>query len=289
MNSIIVYPSLKEAADQASGHAQRNFLRLNVVLLSILSLTALISGWVPTCQETQRALSILIAVLMFVALGITTMLRIGKFDDRWFRCRALAENVKSAAWFFVMCPHALIASSEGDYLKEITELQKRLAPVSKEVALCDEGGPLVTDWMRETQNLALEQKLAIYRQNRVDDQLVWYFKKSKFNIAREKRWFLAIFVIEFFAVACAAFQAWKLYQVNVGGGMAALSAGFIAWMQTKRFSDLGVSYSIAANDLRHIAAERQNVTTEEDAQIFVKEVEAAVSREHSMWLARRVD
>jgi hypothetical protein len=289
MNPTIVYPSLNEAADQASGKAQRNFLRLNIALLTILALTALVSGWTAACPEMQRGIAIGIALLMFAALAITTILRVGKFDDRWFRCRALSENIKSATWFFVMCPQALVASSEGVYLKEVDELQKRLVQIAKEVALCDEGGPLVTSWMKETQKLPIDQKLAVYRQNRVQDQLIWYFKKSKLNTNREKHWFLAIFIIEFVAVAYAALQAWQLWQVNVVGGIAAMSAGFIAWMQTKRFSDLGVSYSIAANDLRRIAAERENVVTEEDAQIFVKEIETAVSREHSMWLARRVD
>jgi hypothetical protein len=68
-----------------------------------------------------------------------------------------------------------------------------------------------------------------------------------------------------------------------------MSAGAIAWMQTKRFSDLDVSYSIAANDLRRISAERKNAETEEDVQILVKEIETAVSREHSMWLTRRIE
>ena len=89
----------------------------------------------------------------------------------------------------------------------MAELQKRLSPVAKEVALCDEGGQLVTTWMKEVQSLSLDQKLKIYRQNRVEDQLVWYFEKSRFNIRREKNWFVAIFVIEFFAVAYAALQA----------------------------------------------------------------------------------
>lgn len=66
-----------------------------------------------------------------------------------------------------------------------------------------------------------------------------------------------------------------------------MSAGFIAWMQTKRFSDLGISYSIAAGDLRRIAEERAHVETESDVELLVKEVEAAVSREHSIWMAHR--
>ena len=289
MDSPVVYPSLKDAADEASGKAQRNFLGLNIALLAILALTALVSGWAPDDLERKRSVAMAIAVLMLAALAITTMLRIGKFDDRWFRCRALAENMKSAAWFFVMCPQAQIILSESNYLKEVAELQKRLLPVAKEIALCDEGGSLITTWMKETQSLPLEQKLAIYREHRVQDQLIWYFEKSRLNIRHEKNWFVAIFVIEFVAVAYASLQAWQLWGVNAVGGMAAISAGFIAWMQTKRFSDLGVSYSIAANDLRRIQAERENVTTEEDVQIFVKEIEVAVSREHSMWLARRID
>lgn len=287
-DAIIVYPSLKVAADRASGVAQRTFLLLNVAQLTILVVTSFIAGWSPASSLWQRNVDIAVAVIMFGALGIATWLRLGKFDDRWFRCRALSENVKSAVWYFVMCPESLVVGSETNYLKEVELLQSRLEQVSKEVALYDDDGDLVTQWMRDTQKLPLEQKLRLYREHRLQDQQNWYHARARSNTRLEKNWFCAIFLVEFIAVACAAIQAWHHCEMNIVGGVAGMSAAFIAWMQTKRYSDLGVSYSIAASDLRQIAAKRQNATTEDEVQTLVQEVETAVSREHSMWLARRV-
>jgi hypothetical protein len=287
MTSAIVYPSLKQAADAASALSQRRFLALIIAQLWILVLTAVTSGWTPADPAFQRGVAIVVAILMFIALGIATTLRLAKFDDRWFRCRALAENIKSGVWFFVMSPAISVAEAEAAYLAEVDQVQKRLEQVAKEVALHDVGGPLITGWMRETQRLPLDEKVRLYREKRLEDQRGWYLNRSQYNTRREAWWFGGVFVIEFAAVAYAALQAWRLWQFNAVGAMAAMSVGLIAWMQTKRFSDLALSYGIAAGDLRRIAAEREHVATEEDLENLVKDVETAVSREHSLWLARR--
>src|ERR1035438_9149980 len=125
MNPQIEYPSLKEAADAASSSAQRTFLRLNIAQLAILIISALISGWTPGISSIQRSVALSVAILMFAALGITTMLRLTKFDDRWFRCRALAENVKSAVWYFVMSPANSATESEAAYLAEVERSEER--------------------------------------------------------------------------------------------------------------------------------------------------------------------
>lgn len=287
MKQAFEYPSLYAAASSASSAAQRVFLRLNAAQLSVLVLTAFVSGWTPASAAGQRGVAICVAVLMLGALAVSTSLRIWKFDDRWFRCRALAENVKSAVWYFVMCPAAQVSGSRTAYLEQIKQLQERLEQVAKEVASHDTDGPLVTRWMEESQNLSVDEKVSIYRRERLEDQRHWYHTKSQQNAKHEKLWAAAIFVIEFLAVGYAALQAWRLWEFNAVGTIAALSAALIAWMQTKRFSDLALSYSIAAGDLRHIASQRERAATEAEAQQLVKEVEAAVSREHSMWFARR--
>jgi hypothetical protein len=288
MSAPVEYPSLKEAADAASDSAQAAFLKLNLAQLSLLVITALISGWTPSSHEAQRAVAVAIACTMFLALAVVTVLRLTKFDDRWFRCRALAENVKSAVWYFVMSPASSAISGEGAYLAEIEEMRKRLEQVTKDVALRDSGGPLITIWMKQTRELSLDQKLSLYREKRLDDQRTWYLRHSQLNTKREKRWFGAILAVEFTALAYAVLQIWQLLEFNAIGAMAALSAAFIAWTQTKRFSDLALSYGIAAGDLARIAAGKESAATEPELQSLVKEVETAVSREHSIWLARRV-
>jgi hypothetical protein len=86
----------------------------------------------------------------------------------------------------------------------------------------------------------------------------------------------------------AAYQACQLKEMNLVGGVASIGTALIAWSQRKHSSDLDTSYPIAAGDLRRIGEVRLKVETQEQLDLLVQEVETAVSREHSMWLARRV-
>ena len=285
--SPVDYPSIQRSANEASGSAQHVFLWLNKLQLILLVLTAIVSGWGPTAPDIQRIVGIAVAITMMVALAIEIALRIGKFDDRWFRCRALAENIKSAVWYFVMSPADHTSLAEVEFLGQIEQLQERLPDLAKELSLHDDTGSLVTDWMRQTQLLPFAQKLVLYRKQRIDDQQQWYHRNAKGNVKRERIGSWAIFALEFIAIGYAFLQAWRLWEFNAVGGIAAVSASCIAWIQMKRYSDLGTSYAIAAGDIRRIAEKRQHVRTDPELQEFVREIETAVSREHSMWLAKR--
>jgi hypothetical protein len=171
--------------------------------------------------------------------------------------------------------------------KREAEVQERLGEVRKDILFQDTEGPLVTDWMRACQQLTLPEKIALYRKYRLTEQERWYRLKSQWNSRRERWWFGGLFVFEFAAVGFAALQAWQLWPINVIGTIAAISAGLLAWGQAKRFSDLALSYGIAADDLAKIAAERRMVKTEQELALLVKDTETAVSREHSLWLSKR--
>jgi SMODS and SLOG-associating 2TM effector domain 1/SMODS and SLOG-associating 2TM effector domain 3 len=226
--------------------------------------------------------------MMLVTLCVSTALRLGKFDDRWFRCRAFAENLKSIIWRFVMTSPIAADDAEAIYLSEVRELKKRLPDLEKEFIVHGGSGDLITAWMRTTQALPISSKTALYRKDRLEDQITWYSEKASQNARSETRWFWFVFVVEFVAILCAAYQAWQLKEMNLVGGVASIGTAVIAWSQIKRFSDLDTSYAIAAGDLRSIGTARQKVETQVQLDLFVHEVETAVSREHSMWLARRV-
>jgi len=281
------YPALHTAADAASKRAQRTFLCLTVSQLIILTIIAFISGWSPPNPDSQRIVAIIVFTLMFIALGFTTALRIGHFDDKWFRARAFAENVKNAVWIFITSPMSETAQREKEYLRQLDQLRERLPELAKQLSL-QAGGEGITHSMEEIQALALQEKLALYQQARLDDQLRWYYSKAAFNVRYENIWFVVLFIAEFMAVLYAAAQAWRLWELNAVGGISAACSGFIAWMQTKRYSDLGVSYRIAAEDLQRIKDKYKHVVSESEFADFIEEAEKAVSREHTLWLSRRI-
>jgi hypothetical protein len=284
----IVYPQLRDSADLAAAAAQRRFLSLNQVQLGLLSAVAFLSGLSFQAHDHQKKIAWVVCVIMFVALAVSTSLRVGKFDDRWFRCRAFAENFKSIVWRYVMSSHDTPDMNATKYLDELQQLRKRLPDLQREFALYSGSGHLVTDWMRISHALPIAEKVKLYREFRLEDQAIWYASKAKHNSKLETRWFWIVFCVEFGVIVFSAVQAWQLMTFSPVSGVAALGTAMIAWSQIKRFSDLGTSYAIAAGDLRCISEIHRSVTTQAELDLMVLEVETAVSREHSMWLARRM-
>jgi hypothetical protein len=283
------FPAVRESADRASASAQRTFLQLSTAQLALLSLTAFIAGLGVKTSTNQRLLAWSIFGTMLLTLCVASALRIGRFDDRWFRCRAYAENFKSIVWRYVMSAHCSDRANITKYLDETRQLSARLPELQKEFArFSSSETQLITEWMRTAQALTLPEKLKLYRASRLDDQISWYSNKARLNAQFETRWFWAAFVIEFSVIVLSLIQASTLMEFNPVGGIAAVGTAVIAWSQIKRFSDLGTSYAIAAEDLRQIAATHQDVSTQDELDLLVQEVETAVSREHSMWLARRI-
>jgi hypothetical protein len=178
--------------------------------------------------------------------------------------------------------------AETKYLREVKELNERLPDLQREFAKYTVSGQLVTEWMRSSHTLPFDQKIALYRELRIKDQADWYSKKAKFNCRMEQNWFWAIVASEFVGLVIAAIQAWLLLGFNPVSGVATVGAALIAWFQIKRFSDLGTSYAIAATDLQRISETHRGITSQHEIDFMVQEAETAISREHSMWLARRV-
>lgn len=282
------YPPIRISADKASAVAQRTFLILNRAQLTLLTLTAFAAGMTFSSPAHQHWAAWCICVLMLLTLVLSSALRVGKFDDRWFRCRAYAENLKGAVWRFIMSHHDGTRASETAYLNEIKQLNERLPDLQGYLAKYGVSGALITDWMRSAHALPFDQKIAMYREFRIKDQADWYSDRSRYNSRMEQVWFWLIFGSEFVALVIAAIEAWQLPGFNPVSGVATVGASCIAWFQLKRFSDLGTSYAIAATDLQRIGETHVGITTQHEIDVMVQEVETAVSREHSMWLARRL-
>jgi len=75
--------------------------------------------------------------------------------------------------------------------------------------------------------------------------------------------------------------------VNLTGLFAAMANAFVAWPQVKQHESVAQAYAIATMDLGLI--QEQGARIEGDAQLaaFVADAENAISREHTLWVARR--
>ena len=80
---------------------------------------------------------------------------------------------------------------------------------------------------------------------------------------------------------------WPATPFDYAAVLATLATAFISWTQAKKYGELAQVYEITANELGAVADQLIHVRTDSDLSRYVKEAETAISREHTLWVARR--
>lgn len=285
------YPALWKSSEAASRAAQRWFLLWVRLHLGLLVATGLVAAWNPTDPIADRWASGVVAGTMLAALLVGLGLKLAKLDDAWFRARAFAENAKGAAWRFMMKPKPTVAeeneAEEKAFLDELQQVRGRFPQIERHLSAHDAGGVELTPRMREVRVMNTVDRLDFYRLYRLRDQIDWYREKARSNARAESRWFVMIMVAEGLAIGAAVVRMLTTAEYHPAGAVAALAACMVAWVQTKRFSDLANTYGVACRDLNGLHTLAEHVHSEAQVQAFVGEVELAISREHRLWVERR--
>lgn len=286
------YPSLYQGADAASASAQRTYFRLQGVQLCSLILSGIIGASTPLVTvDVASWVYTSLAIILALGLLATWITRFRQDDKAWFDCRAISESVRTATWRFMMCapPFQDNKSLEGGFiavLKEIREARpdcpKRLAGVASASA-----GP-ITEFMRQVRDLPFEDRKTFYIESRLRDQKTWYTNKATLNARRAARWFSVTAILQLVAVGVAIIQA---AIGSLGFGLVPVlttcAAVVSAWSQMKRHDELTTTYTLAAQELGELEALASTVMSESDFPQIVEQTEEAISREHTMWCARR--
>ena len=125
-----------------------------------------------------------------------------------------------------------------------------------------------------------------YMEQRVGQQRDWYSVKSGENKASS---FLLIALIgcQFLAVITSGISIVN-EQLNYGPLFAAVASSLIAWAQLRQYDELAQSYGMAAQELGLVEEQGKHEISEPDFSQFVVRAETAISREHTLWRARRV-
>jgi hypothetical protein len=76
-------------------------------------------------------------------------------------------------------------------------------------------------------------------------------------------------------------------RVDLISVLAAVSAAATAWTQLGRHDELAKSYGLAAHELMVLHSRLELADSEEAFRQGVEETESAISREHTMWMAKR--
>lgn len=287
------YPALFRAADAASVSAQKSYLRLTRGILALLvagAASAAASGAFGCAKPTFAVVS---AVVLAASLFFTAYLRMSKLEEVWYGGRAVAESVKSMTWRYVTgaAPYSAELSTAAVDEKFLSDLGSVLAE-RKQLAFGFGGEfteePNISQRMRDIRAMAAQQRKSIYVSERILAQRRWYGKRAKSNRSRERGFFVAIAVCQFFALV-AAIELVRLPEssVKLTGFFTSLASALIAWIQVKHHKELAQSYSVAEMELGLIQEQAQHVADDKGLSDFVADAENAISREHTLWVARR--
>ena len=250
-------PELFASADRASAAAQRSFLRLTRVQLTLLvvaALTGAISGAVaPSHLKELQAVSA-VAFLLLVALRVTQ--RINKTDQKWYEGRAVAESAKTLAWRYAVRGDPLgtdLSSAEVDELF-VDRLDGLLEPIKVVTLVPSPEGQEITQRLRDLRESPLPARRDAYTRGRVNDQRAWYARKAAWNARQASWWFVAGLVFEglgfVFAVLVLSGNLTAPWSVQ---GLAATLVGVTTtWSQTKQFQNLASAYSVTARELTSV-------------------------------------
>jgi hypothetical protein len=128
----------------------------------------------------------------------------------------------------------------------------------------------------------------MYLRDRIQNQRSWYGSKSDDHVRRARWWLIAIALTQCLgAIGAIVLVAHPESRFNWASVLASSAAAFVAWLQVNQHQELGHTYSIAAHELGLVEARGHDVSTEDAFNAFVGDAEAAISREHMMWVAKR--
>ncbi len=282
------YPALYRTADQASLNAQQSFLRC-IKGYAALSITGAALG-LYGIESTISAL--LSAIILAAALGLPALMAIKQYENIWYRTRAVAESVKTLTWRFMMRaePFNHEPESEIDQRAFAVRLRDILAnhqELGHELAGTLVDGEQITEAMRKTRLLSLDERLAFYRDHRVDEQRTWYSSKSKTNKIQGECWFWVFVGLQSVAVVLVLLRIGYPQKIWPTEVFIVAGASVLGWLQVKRYRELASAYALTAQEIGIARTQLSNIKAEQDASVFVGDTENAFSREHTQWVARR--
>lgn len=294
-NGVIVpkdFPAFFQVADKASYNAQRRYLNLMKTNILLLILSTALSVYAFNDISAKKFLAILSAICLCASIITTWLIHVFGYEKTWYEGRAVAESIKSLAWrymtcadpYFVELPLAMVDKDFLALLWSIIHDRKDLPLVGDEAEMRQ-----ISDKMHEIRRKSLDERKNIYLTERIEDQRKWYATKAKMNQSWENRWFAGIIITQLLAFICAILVInFPNSAVNMTGLFSTIATSALAWMQVKRHQELSKAYSITAQELSIIAESCEHVQNEKEFSDFVINAETAISREHKLWLSRRV-
>jgi hypothetical protein len=148
-------------------------------------------------------------------------------------------------------------------------------------------GPLITDTMSTIRRSGLPQRMECYMHYRIDAQCTWYASKAHESDRSARLWRILLLILEALGVTGSLLILLDYSFLDFSGILAALIIAGMAWVEVRQFSSLAEAYALTSQELLLIRDSVSEVSSEDSWSRYVNSAENGISREHTMWLAKR--
>jgi len=286
----LTFPALYNSADAAAIEHQRSFLRLLRFEYGLLLVAAIFSMGL-----SKTPWYFVLYAVVFIGTIICLIYRSTKKPEQdWYKCRALAESVKTSTWRYAMKTEPFLADTANDaraaFRKYLADVLASNQHIGEKIAGANSAGAQTTLEMDQIRSFGWNERRRLYLNDRIKDQRTWYSRKAVLNKRLSERWVggslfvygLAL-VLVILHVAVPDWPYWPIEPLIV------LASIFLGWTQIKKFNELASVYTLTAHEIGLIEGKLNDVDTEKEFGNFVIEAEQAFSREHTQWVARQTN
>ena len=289
----IQYPAAFRAADQAAIAGQRSYRRLlGIELVAVVGGT-LMGAAIGLVMDSIFATALITALTFFAAIAARVIRELRRDDQRWFDGRAVAESAKTQTWRYMMRvpPFDDDASADRRFIGGLASLMRGRGGIAEPADAGPDRDSQISTSMRHVRALSLTDRRATYVEARLMDQARWYRSSGKRHQLTGHRWSWISLGSEAVAVVVAGLSiaAPAVAEFGILGVLGAAAAAATAWSQVGRHDELAKAYSLAYHEILAICDLAEQAIAEEDLARIVVEGESAISREHTMWIAKRTE
>lgn len=280
-------PALHDSASSGSDHAQSKYLfliRSEVFCLFLCAVFSLDLVKIPIYYECS-------ALIFAISLAVMLFRSVGKPEGQWYKCRAIAESVKTLSWRYAMAASPFQESDKAPALfrNALLEVLKDAAFIGEALSHGDSATDQITDEMNSTRLLPIVDRLDAYKVKRVMDQRVWYAKKAVQNKNSSKHWAIIGTAIYIMAAATVLLRIehpdWSELPT---APLIVMASSALGWVQIKKFNELAAAYTLTAHEIGILQNRMAEITNEDQLSEFVNDAELAFSREHTQWVVRQL-
>lgn len=275
-------PNAYVVASEASAKGQKWFKRLTFLTLLLLVVAALAGllehSWAGWVSAAAFVLSIL-----FTALTVYK-----RTEQDWYDGRAAAESVKSITFKYAVGGEPFgTEDREADarFDETLSKLVGELEDLGSD--LPSPKTPSSLDALRELRGRSLTERRSIYKAQRIEEQWNWYSKRAKEHRKTATAWRSVMYAGQAAGAAGAVLKGLGIVDIDLMSLFATVAASTAAWIAAGDFTETARAYDFATLDLEQALNKAGEASAEPQWASFVADCEQAMSREHTMWLARR--